>query len=228
MGRKARTSPSDAQPVDPNAWQRYATPPLELHPLLNAALDLFVKFGYHGTSVRAIAAEAGMTVPGLYYNFASKQDILTELLTLSNHELTRRSEAALAAAEPNPRARFMALVRCVVLHLTHLQKFAHLVREIDSLDDTHRLKHVELRDRFQRLVLTEVIAGQTLGDFGPGDPHETTRAVLTLCNGVADWYRIEGVATPEQIADQYVAFALRLVLDRDSVSRRSEGSDVST
>jgi AcrR family transcriptional regulator len=221
MGKKARTSPSDARPIDPEAWQRYATPPLDLHPLLNAALDLFVKFGYHGTSVRAIAAEAGMTVPGLYYNFANKQDILTELLTLSNQELTRRSEAALAAAGPNPRARFIALVRCMVLHLTHMQKFAHLIREIDSLDETHRPKHVELRDRFQRLVLTEVIAAQTLGDFGPGDPHETTRAVLSLCNGVADWFRIEGAATPEQIADRYADFALRLVLDRDSVGDRA-------
>jgi AcrR family transcriptional regulator len=207
--------------VDPADWQRYENPPLQLHPLLSAALDLFVRLGYHGTSVRAIAAEAGMTVPGLYYNFANKQDILTELLTLSNQELTRRSEAALAAAGPNPRARFAALIRCMVLHLTHMQKFAHLVREIDSLDDTHRPKHVELRDRFQRLVLTEVIAAQTLGDFGPGDPHETTRAVLSLCNGVADWFRIEGAATPEQIADRYVDFALRLVLDRESVGDRT-------
>jgi hypothetical protein len=36
-------------------------------------------------------------------------------------------------------------------------------------------------------------------------------------NGVADWFRIEGAATPEQIADRYVDFALRLVLDRESV-----------
>ncbi|MDI6912332.1 TetR family transcriptional regulator [Nocardioides sp.] len=69
---------------------------------LSVALDLFVRLGYHGISVRAIAAEAGMTVPGLSYNFANKRGILTELFTLSNHELTRRSEAALAAAGPNP------------------------------------------------------------------------------------------------------------------------------
>ena len=214
------TTSTDAPEFDTAEWQHYETPPLQLHPLLSAALDLFVRLGYHGTSVRAIAAEARMTVPGLYYNFATKQDILTELLTLSNQELTRRSGAALAAAGPSPRTRFAALIRCMVLHLTHMQKFARLVREIDSLDETHRPKHVELRDRFQRLVLTEVIAAQTLGDFGPGDPHETTRAVLSLCNGVADWFRIEGAATPEQIADDYVDFALRLVLDRQTVGDR--------
>jgi AcrR family transcriptional regulator len=203
---------------DPDWWQRYETPPLTLHPLLSAALDLFVRLGYHGTSVRAIAAEAGMTVPGLYYKFQAKQDLLAELLTLSHQELTKRSAAALAAADATPRARFAALIRCVILHMTHMQKFAHLVREIDSLDAGHRTKHVELRDRFERLVLTEVVAGQTLGQFGAGDPHETTRAVLTMCGGVSEWFRIEGAATPEQIADRYVEFAQRLVLDSQCIA----------
>ncbi len=76
---------------------------------------------------------------------------------------------------------------------------------------------MELRGRFQRLVLTEVITAQTLGDFGRGGPHETTGVVRSLCNGVADWFGIEGAAAPEQIADRYVDFALRLILDRDSV-----------
>ncbi len=183
MNKKDVTTSTKAPRVDAAEWQHYETPPLQLHPLLSAALDLFVRLGYHGTSVRGIAAEARMTVPGLYYNFANKQDILTELLTLSNQDLTRRSEAALAAAGPNPRTRFTALIRCMVLHVTHMQKFARLVREIDSLDETHRPKHVELRDRFQRLVLTEVIAAQTLGDFGPGDPHQTTRRCSRCATG---------------------------------------------
>lgn len=195
-------------------WQHYDSPPIKLHPLLDAALDLFLELGYHGTSVRAIAAKASMTVPGLYYQFNSKQDILAELLTVSNQELARRSEAALEAAESSPRARFSALIHCVILHMTHMQKFAHLVKEIGFLDKERRTKHIELRDRFQRLVLTEVIAGQTLGQFAPGDPHETTRAVLTMCNGVSEWFRIEGAATPEQTADSYVEFARRLVLDK--------------
>jgi AcrR family transcriptional regulator len=159
-----------------------------------------------------------MTVPGLYYNFQSKQDILAELLTLSNHQLTIRSSAALEAADATPRARFTALIRCMVLHMTHMRKFAHLVREIDSLDETHRTKHIELRDRFQHLVLAEVVAGQTLGQFGASDPHETTRAVLTMCNGVSEWFRIEGAATPEQIADRYVEFSLLLVRDSQYIA----------
>ena len=88
-----------------------------------------------------------------------------------------------------------------------------------------RVRPIERRSTLpsavERLVLTEVIAGQTLGQFAPGDPHETTRAVLTMCRGVSEWFRIEGAATPEQIADRYVGFALTLVLDREYVADRT-------
>ena len=90
MNKKDVTTSTKAPRVDAANGSTTETPPLQLHPLLSAALDLFVRLGYHGTSVRGIAAEARMTVPGLYYNFANKQDILTELLTLR----TRTSPAA--------------------------------------------------------------------------------------------------------------------------------------
>lgn len=52
--------------------------------ILAAALDLFLRQGYHATSVRQIAAAAGI-VPGAVYNhFASKQDIYLVLLHDAN------------------------------------------------------------------------------------------------------------------------------------------------
>ena len=110
----------------------------------------------------------------------------------------------------------------MVLHVTHMQKFARLVREIDSLDETHRPKHVELRDRFQRLVLTEVIAAQTLGGTRSRRSPRDHQGICALAvQRVADWFRIQGAATPEQIADYYVDLALRLVLDRERVRDRA-------
>jgi hypothetical protein len=42
--------------------------------------------------------------------------------------------------------------------------------------------------------------------------------VLALCRSIAGWYSPEGPATPEEIAVEYVAFALRLVGDRATVT----------
>ena len=43
--------------------------------ILQAAHDLFVQQGYHGTSMRQIAQRAGIALGGLYNHFASKEDV---------------------------------------------------------------------------------------------------------------------------------------------------------
>ncbi|WP_132476666.1 TetR/AcrR family transcriptional regulator [Rhodococcus sp. SMB37] len=193
---------------------RYYDPAYTLPDLLDAALELFVTCGYYGTSVRAIATKAGMTVPGLYYNFKTKQDILVALLRMSNEDLRRRGQAALADAGEDPRDRFIALVENTVLYMTNRRRMAHLTREIRGLEEPYRSQHVALRDEFEAMMLTEVISGRAVGKFGTDDPHEATRAVLVLCQGVADWYRTGGTKTPQDIADRYVNFALALVGDK--------------
>lgn len=49
-----------------------------------AAHRLFLAGGYHGTSMRSIALQAGITVSGIYNHFSSKEEIFREVL-LSFH-----------------------------------------------------------------------------------------------------------------------------------------------
>ncbi len=48
--------------------------------ILQAAHHLFVTHGYHGTSMRSIAAEAGIALGGLYNHFPGKRDLFTAVL----------------------------------------------------------------------------------------------------------------------------------------------------
>lgn len=48
--------------------------------LLDAAKRLFVSKGYHGTSMREIADEAGLAVGGIYNHFGNKEDIFVGVL----------------------------------------------------------------------------------------------------------------------------------------------------
>jgi AcrR family transcriptional regulator len=48
--------------------------------LLAAAREVFARQGFHGTSMDAVADEAGITKPVLYQHFASKRDLFLELL----------------------------------------------------------------------------------------------------------------------------------------------------
>lgn len=49
--------------------------------ILNAALDLFSRYGFRGTSINKISENAGMSTPSLLYYFKTKEDIHRELLS---------------------------------------------------------------------------------------------------------------------------------------------------
>jgi AcrR family transcriptional regulator len=58
--------------------------------VLNAAFDLFLRHGYEGTSMEAIASAAGVTKPVVYACFAGKEELFEALL--------RREESRVLAA----------------------------------------------------------------------------------------------------------------------------------
>ncbi len=49
--------------------------------ILNAATELFASKGFDGTSVRDIAEKVGLSVPGMFHYFPSKEEILYEIMT---------------------------------------------------------------------------------------------------------------------------------------------------
>ncbi len=51
--------------------------------ILDAALTLFSKNGYDGTSVEQIAESVGIKAPSLYKHFKGKEDILSNIIDLS-------------------------------------------------------------------------------------------------------------------------------------------------
>lgn len=75
--------------------------------LLDTALQVFARDGYHETSMNALATEAGVTKPVLYQHFASKHDLVVEVL----NRLGDRLHSAIVAAiltEETPRNRVEA------------------------------------------------------------------------------------------------------------------------
>ena len=61
---------------------------------LSGALSSFLEFGYHGASMRTVAARANISVPGLYHYYPSKHDMLVALLDLTLNGLRHRTRAA--------------------------------------------------------------------------------------------------------------------------------------
>ena len=70
--------------------------------ILDAAVRVFARRGYHGSRVGDIAAEAGVAHGLLYHYFSSKDEVLATVFAENFGELLERFRAVEAAAEPAP------------------------------------------------------------------------------------------------------------------------------
>ncbi|HEV7826461.1 MAG TPA: TetR family transcriptional regulator [Mycobacteriales bacterium] len=209
----ARVPPPAAPPpageADRFEWRTYA--PLGFDPVLRAALEEFLEIGYHGATMRGIASRCGLSVPGLYHHHASKQHMLVEILDLTMAELLQRARAARAQGR-TPVERFSLLVEHLALFHTHRRELGFVgASEMRSLDAENRSKIAEMRNTQQRLVDDEVQAAVREGHFRGDHPSEASRAVVTMCTALPNWWRPDGGLSPEQVAAQYVGFALDLM-----------------
>src|SRR4030095_6599746 len=70
--------------------------------VLRAATELFAERGFHGTTIRDVAARAGANVASGHYHFGSKRDLYVEVLRATFAEV--RGMLARAGAQPDPAA----------------------------------------------------------------------------------------------------------------------------
>ncbi|GAA3227864.1 hypothetical protein GCM10017691_18570 [Pseudonocardia petroleophila] len=190
-------------------WRHYE--PLHLDPVLTAAMEVFLRTGYHGASVRDVAARSGLSVSGIYHHHASKQQMLQRILDRGMDDLLWRCRAAVAHGGDEVE-RFGLLVETMALFHTHRREIGFLAAsEMRSLDADARSHMTARRSTQQRLVDAEVLAGVASGRMRTPHPREASRAVVTMCKSIAEWYRPAGPSTPEDIAERYVELALGLV-----------------
>jgi AcrR family transcriptional regulator len=75
--------------------------------LLEAALEVFAKRGYHASSIDDIAREAGVSKALIYEHFTSKQDLYAELLEQHAGELFSALAEAISEAGRDASARLV-------------------------------------------------------------------------------------------------------------------------
>ncbi|MBH0119586.1 TetR/AcrR family transcriptional regulator [Rhodococcus sp. HM1] len=190
----------------PGSWRTYE--PAVLPKPLVAALEAFAERGYDGTSIREIASRAGLSVPGLYHHYPSKQALLMSLTTTVMNDLLDRSRRALAEAGPTPSERFDAVVESLLrFHMFRRNEAFIASTEMRSMEPESREAFVALRDTQQRMVDEIVRDGVAAGEFTTPYPEDASRAVTTMCVAVASWYRADGPLPPDEIVERYLAIA---------------------
>lgn len=180
--------------------------------ILDAAIENFQQLGYHGTSVRDIARDAGFTPASIYHHFASKQAILQEIMEKCLTDVISLTRAAVLRSGNTPEDQLVTLMRTwVIFHTTRRSEALIGASELRSLDETGHRIVVSLRDQQENLFRDVIERGVTEGAFTTPFPTEAARAIINMGYSIASWYRPGGELSPDELAERYAVLALSTV-----------------
>jgi len=176
-----------------------------------AALALFARQGFAGTSTREIADASGLTAGSLYHYMGSKDDLLEQVMLGGMTGLLEAAAAVVAATEQPPQ-RLVSLVQLhVAVHARHRLEAKVVDREIEQLPPATRKRIGAMRDEYEGVWRGVVSAGIDAGDFGVADARLATLALLGMCTEVATWFRPKGPLTPEALGLEFAQMTLSLL-----------------
>jgi TetR/AcrR family transcriptional regulator, cholesterol catabolism regulator len=137
--------------------------------IAEGALRLFKVKGFHQTSVREIAAAAGLSMGGLYEHIDSKDDVLN---LVYEHLIEGLRESAPDRDAPL-RELLTSLLRAAAAHADEVQL---MYRETASLDPEHR-ERIAVAEREQAVVIRAAIERDGVGGV---DAELTAHVVVFL------------------------------------------------
>ncbi len=163
--------------------------------VLDAALDLFVKNGFDGTSIDDIAAHAGLTKGAIYFYFNDKLSLLDALLERTADELFSPIFEAIRSPRSTPTIRLVRLTtefsrvgaehkeRALLHVLMSLEMHGRKNNVESRIKQTYEKLHAEISD-----VLRE---GQTTGEFTRSiSPEYQASVIVALIDGLLlEWHR---------------------------------------
>ncbi len=119
--------------------------------ILDAAAKLFAERGFHGVGVDDIGASVGISGPGIYRHFPSKDAMLAEMLVRISERLLAEGTARVAAA-PDPGAALTALVGWHIdFALSHPALIVVQDRDLANVADSDRRRVRRLQRRYVEL-----------------------------------------------------------------------------
>jgi AcrR family transcriptional regulator len=173
------------------------TQPKTEEQIYDAAVRLIAEWGYHGMTLRQVAAEVGIKMASLYYHYDSKQQILVRIMERTIGELTAEVGAAVDAADGREEKLRAAIRAHVRFHALNRAAAFVTDAELRSLEPANRRRMIRLRDDHEA-IFTELVGDKLL-----------VYALLSACTGVAGWFRPGRGLSPDEVAERYADIFLR-------------------
>jgi AcrR family transcriptional regulator len=192
--------------------------------LMASARQLFLRRGFHASSLELVAEEAGFTIGAVYSRFGSKADLFLAILDEHIDQIVAGVAQVAGLDQPLPaHAELLAGRRMALLERERdwfplvLEFWSHAARD-ERLRGEFAARHERLVGAYAGLIEADYAR---LGLALPLAPEVLARAVVAMGNGVA----LERLADPGRVPEgllstMAVAFLRGLATD-DPAERRS-------
>ena len=159
--------------------------------ILDAAAHVLSAKGFAGTRLSDVAEHAEIQAPAIYYYFASREELIEEVMYCGVAELRKHVQEALDDLPPetSPLDRIMAAVEAHLRHELEISDYATAsIRNSGQIPQhlrTRQLKEETSYGRMWRRLFDNALAeGQIRADL---DPRYAQLLVLGALNWAAEW-----------------------------------------
>jgi TetR/AcrR family transcriptional regulator, cholesterol catabolism regulator len=188
--------------------------------IIETALVLFEKNGYHGVTVDQIVLESGTSKGGFYHNFKSKDELLYHIHDVFISYVLEKAREAYDDFE-TPVTRLCAIIQSFTkvfdLYKPHITVF---YQESMYLTGEFNQRINEKRDDYRKLLTQVIREGQEQGEFRAEVPAEiSTMAIIGMVNWTYKWFNKDGPLTIDSIARIFNDLLLHSLLTEQAMSQ---------
>jgi AcrR family transcriptional regulator len=178
--------------------------------LLSSAVLCFAEKGFQATTTRDITAKVGLTPGALYVHFATKEEVLFEIVRSGHLRALETLRAALPDDGDPETCLRRAVAAFVEWHAEHHTAARVCQNELTPLSPEHYAEIRDLRAQFNTIfrdAVRRMVDGATAD---PDDVSRLARSILSLGVDLVRWYRQGGTDTPASLGAFYADLAVHM------------------
>lgn len=194
---------TDGQPTTGRGSRgSYATGQARRQAIVDEALAVFSRTGFHGGSLREIAKRVGVTPAGLLHHFADKEELFAEVLR-------QRDEKVRAAAGDPGEHTLIEQAKRVVAHNQTSRGLTSLYAIVSAeATDAEHPSHVDFAERYRTRAeeTVEILRrGQEAGEVRDDiDPALAARLISAVMDGIQLQWLLDESVDMVQLFDEFV------------------------
>jgi len=177
--------------------------------ILERAAVLFGTHGFQGVGIAALADDLGVSKAALFHYFESKKEIYDSIVLEALRGLERSVYDSLSD-EDDPETQLLAFMRAHAQFFEdNYWKFLVMLVGFGGISPPLVDEVMEIRNAYEQRLRAIIRAGVKDGSFAKVDVDTAGRAVLSMLNWMARWYKPGGPRRAADVAAEYGDLLLR-------------------